>query len=278
MYHGAIKGEAMCTIGDEKDIYLKILVCVKSAPLPGSRFEPEAGSYRTDGIKFQVNEYDLFAMEEAVRVRERRGHVEIDAVTVGPPRAEEQLRKAMTLGADRGTLIDESDGPAGDPLRTARLIAAFAEGRGYDLVLCGVMSEDGQGARVGPMIAALMGLPWSTTAVKLELDEERKTAVCERELEGGRRERMELDLPALITVQSGLNTPRYGSLTNVLRVKSLDIPVLPARDLVPPGPASVELVGAAYPSRSSRCEFIEGPPEEAARALADRLREKLPSW
>jgi electron transfer flavoprotein beta subunit len=247
---------------------LKILVCVRPVPVSGStvRVNAAATGYDDTDLSFQVNEYDLVAMEEAIRIRERCGG-EVTALTVAPARFEATLRKAMNLGADRGALIAAD--PAADALATACLLAAWARAQAFDLILAGVMSEDLQRAQTGPMLAALLGLPCATTVIGLELLADRRLR-CQRELEGGRREEVELALPALITVQSGLNIPRYGSLSNVLRVKRMSIPVIPATDL---GEARQgERVRRAELARAGgRCEFIGGPPAAMADELARRL-------
>lgn len=255
----------------------KILVTVKSVPDASSRFaiDTTGKSYDPAGLVFHVNEYDLFAMEEAVRIRERLGSVEITALTVGPPPAEDQLRKAMGLGADRGVLIHYSNGPAIDAFSTASIIAAWARDKNFDLILCGVMSEDIQRCQTGPMLAQFLGLPCATTVMSMEIDQEWKKLTCHRELEGGAREGVEMDLPALVTVQSGINMPRYASLSNVLRVKAMSIPRIEAADLAAAAPA--EAVERAFiPERAPQCEMIEGTLEEAARALLEKIRARVP--
>ena len=258
---------------------MKILVCVKSVPNPTTTFRIAAAGadYEESGIVFGVNEYDLYAMEEAVRIKERFHDVEIAAVTVGPARAEAALRKAMTLGADRGLRIDDADQPASDALSVASLIAVWARDRNFELILAGVMSQDLQRGQTGPLLAQLLGLPCATTVVALKIAEDRKSLTCERELEGGLRERVELPLPALLTVQSGINNPRYASLTNVLRVKQLALPSLPAASL---GPVrrSENLLRAFLPERSAACEFLEGDPARVAEQLLAKVRRRVPVW
>jgi electron transfer flavoprotein beta subunit len=258
---------------------MKILVCVKSVPDPATTFRINAAGtgYEESGVVFGVNEYDWYAMEEAVRIKERFQDVELTALTVGPQRAEAALRKAMTLGADQGLRIDDADQPAGDALAVASLIAAYARDRNYDLIFCGVMSQDLQRGQTGPMLAQLLRLPAATTVVDLKLAEDQKSLACERELEGGRRERIALTLPALLTVQSGLNTPRYASLTNVLRVKQLDIPAIPAAFLAPVRKGE-DLLRAFLPERSAACEFLEGDVDWIAEQLIAKVRQRVPVW
>ncbi len=256
---------------------MKVLVCIKAVPDGSADYRINAAGtgYDETGLVFRVNEYDLFAMEEAVRIRERLGEVEIEAVTVGPPRVEAQLRKAMGLGADGGVVIDDSDAPATDALSVASLIAAWAQDREFDLILTGVMSEDLQRCQTGPMIAQLLGLPAATTVIAMELLDAGNKLACERELEGGLRERVELSAPALVSVQSGINEPRYASLSNVLRVRKLEIPVIDAGSLGPT--RRCEGAGRAYlPESGTGCEIIEGGLEETAAALIEEIRARVP--
>ncbi|MFO8057724.1 MAG: electron transfer flavoprotein subunit beta/FixA family protein [bacterium] len=256
---------------------MKLLVCVKAVPLPESSFciNKEGDFYDEGSLKYQVNEYDLYAMEEAIRVRESLGDVHITGVMAGPPERHDMLRKAMALGADQGVLIDDSERPARDAFTTASLISSYAKNQEFDLLLCGVMSEDLMQAQTGPMLAELLSLPCATTVVSLELGdtgpEGARTAICEREQEGGLTEKVELDLPAVITVQSGINTPRYASLTNVLRVKEMNIPVIPAPELYSGGPAE-RLVRVDYPESTGRCELLEGDAEEVSSEMIERIR------
>jgi len=258
---------------------MKILVCIKSVPDRASSFRVNAAgaSYDESGVVFGVNEYDLYAMEEAVRIKERFREVEITALTVGPPRAEAALRQAMTLGAEHGIRIDDTERPASDALAAASLIAAWARPQNFDLILAGVISEDLQRGQTGPMLAQLLGLPCATTVAAVKMAEDRKSLIAERELEGGIREQVVLPFPALLTIQSGINTPRYASLTNALRVKQLTIPVVRAASL---GPVrSCETLLRAYlPERNPACEFLQGDLVEVAEKLIEKVRARMPVW
>ncbi len=247
---------------------MRILVCIRQVPDPQSSFSAGALgiSYDEAGLKFVLNDYDRFAMEEAVRLGERFEGTEITVVSVGPERVLASIKKAMELGGQEGLHIDDTDAPANDALSIASLIAAWARDKDFDLILCGFMSEDEQRAQTGPMLAELLGLPCATTVVAEKISEDRAKIVVERELEGGMRERLELPLPALLTVQSGINVPRYGSLSNVLRVKKQEIPSISASELGPVDRCE-ENVGLYTPERSATCEIISGSSGE----IADKL-------
>lgn len=256
---------------------MNILVCIKQVPDSESDFQvdSEGINYDETGLTFRVNEYDMYAMEEAVRIKERFPGSRITVVSVGPHRVEAAVRKAMCLGADDGALIDDSGAPAEDALSVASLIASWAKDKNFDLVLCGVMSEDLARSQTGPMLAELLDLTCATTVVACEISDDRKTLTCERELSGGMRERVLLPLPGLLTIQTGINTPRYASLTNVLRVKDLEIPVVAALSLGPTRKSEITKK-ASLPRRSDVCEFLEGPVEEVAKNLIEKIRSRVP--
>ena len=251
---------------------MKILVCIKAVPNDFLHLRLNAGAtgYDEDGIAFRVNEYDLCAMEEAARIKERLGG-EITVVSLGPPRIIEQIKKAMALGADHGLLLDDPVHQDQDALSIASRIAAWAQDKNFDLILCGVMSEDMQRSQTGPMLAQILGLPCATTVIAERISDDCATITCERELEGGQRERAQLPLPALITVQSGINVPRYASLSNVLRVKQYQVPTIASAALAP-GARSEIIQRAYFPARATRCEFLTGSAERIAEKLAEKIR------
>lgn len=252
---------------------MKILVCVRSVPDLDSSFaiNPEGTGYVEEGLAFGVNEYDMYAMEEAVRIKESLKDVAITVLSAGPERAEAEIKKAMALGADSGARIDFPAYSSADALETASLIAAWAGDKKFDLVMCGVMSEDLMRCQTGPMLAQLLGMPCATTVVEMSIREDCKGLECARELETGTRERVFLPLPALVTIQSGINTPRYASLSNVLRVKKTVIPSVAAASLGTVKTCRAGLRSGLAP-RSGKCEFIEGDAEKAAEELIDRIR------
>jgi len=249
---------------------LKILVCVRAVPDLESFPAAEAPRFPAiDGLRYRLNDFDLFALEEAARWREGIG-ARVTVVTAGPARAEEQLRKAVALAGDEGYRLDLSEADDADPLRTAAALADFARPRGFGLILCGAMSEDRMRQAVGPMVAELLGLPSVSQVVRLELANNQATV--ERELEAGARERLALPLPCLLAVQTGINVPRYASLSDVLRVKKMELPVLPVNVLEAPARLGSEW---RVPERG-RCELVVGSAEEVAAVIAERIRKTAP--
>ena len=254
---------------------MKILVCVKQVPDTESAFRvDELGkSFDEAGILFRINAYDEIAVEEAVQIKEARPQVEITALTVGPARAEAVVRRALELGADHGVHIVTAAGQYLDSLQTASRIASFAKDRGFDLIFFGVMSEDEQSCQTGPMAAALLDLPCATTVISESILEGEADVRVERELEGGRRQVVELPLPAVLTLQSGINRPRYPSLSNKLRARKQKLKEIDSaagyRDR-----QCRELVRVTLPPPSKSGIFLEGTLEEKAEALIQIIHEK----
>ncbi len=254
---------------------MNILVCVKQVPDTESTFRihDDGKGFDEAGIVFRINSYDEIAVEEAVRIKEERQQVAITALTVGPPRAGAVVRRALELGADHGVHIVTDDGQYLDSLQTASCIASFARGRGFDLILCGVMSEDEQSCQTGPMAAALLDLPCATTVISERIPEDEPVVRVERELEGGRRQVVELPLPSVLTLQSGINRPRYPSLSNKLRARKQELETFDAAGMYKDRQCR-ELVRVSLPPPSKSGIFLEGTLEEKAEALIQILHEK----
>jgi len=205
---------------------VKIAVCIKRTPDTETRVRIAADGASLDeaGVKFILNPYDEFAVEEALQRRDKAGAGEVVAIALGPDAAQETIRGALAMGADRGVLLKAEKVPA-DALAVARAIAAEVKDGGYDLVLFGKMAVDDYNHAVGPMVAELLGLPCVTAISKLELEGGRGTA--EREIEGG-VEVVEFALPAVLTAEKGLNTPRYPALKGIMAAKKKPIEAKPA--------------------------------------------------
>ena len=202
---------------------MKIAVCIKRVPDTEARVKIAGDGVSIDeaGVKFILNPYDEYAIEEALQRKEKAGAGEVVIVTLGPDAAQETIRTALAMGADRGILLRSDVIPA-DGLAVAKALAAELKDGGYDLVLFGKLAGDDNNHAVGVMVAELLGLPCVTAAVKLELEGGRGTA--EREIEGG-VEVVEFALPAALTCEKGLNTPRYPALKGIMAAKKKPIEV-----------------------------------------------------
>lgn len=248
---------------------MNILVCIKQVPDMEGTFVPnEAGSWFDEtGLAWRMNEYDTFAVEEAVRLKEQLGGaVRVTALSIGPSRTVEVIRKALAMGCDDGVHIDDAEAPERDSWQIASMIAGFASGRGFDLIFTGMQSEDRGSAQVGVLVAERLGVACVTGITAFEWRD--GAMMVERELEGGRRCRLRLNPPALLTCQPGLNTPRYPTLPNIMKSKRVALSVL-----------SPESVGLESPKVSS-ANFRPHEPNAAGVILegdAETLASKVVS-
>ena len=244
---------------------MKIAVCIKRVPDTETRIRigGDGASIDESGVKFVVNPYDEFAIEEALQRKEKAGGGEVVAIALGPDAAQETIRGALAMGADRGILLKADKVPA-DALAVARALAAELKDGGWDLVLFGKLAVDDYNHGVGPMTAELLGLPCVTAVVKLELEGGR--GVAEREVEGG-VEVVEFALPAVLTADKGLNTPRYPALKGIMAAKKKPIEVKPAAL----GEARVAVTTLALPA-DRKAGRIVGEGADAVGELVRLLR------
>ncbi len=207
---------------------MKIAVCIKRVPVMEAKFAITADGTRVDetGLKYDVNDFDLWAVEAALQLKERHGNMgEVVAISLGPDAAQEQLRKVLAMGADRAVLLQAERSPA-DGLAVARALAAELKDGGYDLVLFGRIAIDSMNQMTGPMVAELLDLPCVTNVYRLEIAGGRGRA--ERVLEGA-SEVVEFPLPALLTIDDGLNKERLPSLKGIMAAKKKPLDVKPAQ-------------------------------------------------
>ena len=245
---------------------MRIAVCVKQVPSPDAtiRTNQSATWAGDDATTWTLNEPDAYALEEALRLKDRLG-AEVVAVSAGPARVTAVLRECLARGADRAVHA-EADLPPGDAAGTAEALAAALRNDPMDLVLTGLQSSDTGSGQVGVALAELLGLPHATIVVSLRVETGSLTVT--RELEAGWFENVTLPLPALVTVQSGINQLRYATLKGIMAAKKKDLRVV-AAPAVTPSPARVLKVYAPPRSRSTR--MLGGPPAEAARELVRLL-------
>ncbi|HEV2358176.1 MAG TPA: electron transfer flavoprotein subunit beta/FixA family protein [bacterium] len=254
---------------------MNIVVCVKHVPDTEAQVRIRADGLGIDesGLNFVLNFYDEHGVEEALRIKERRGGT-VTLLAAGPPRAAEGLRAGLAMGADAAVHIQDEALAGLDHLGTARVLAAAIKMLPYDLVLCGKLATDDNAAVVGPAIAEFLDLAQATSVTKLELGE--GTATAHREVEGA-VEVLEVKLPAVITVERGINEPRYPSLPGIMRAKRTPVTVralgelgLPAGALTP----HVELLGLTPPPKRQAGRRLEGEPAAVVRELVRALRDE----
>ncbi|MDF1556494.1 MAG: electron transfer flavoprotein subunit beta/FixA family protein [Deferrisomatales bacterium] len=234
-------------------------------------------SLKAAGLPYQMNEWDRFALEEAVRLKEASGG-NLTAYLLGPEECEDSLRRCLAVGADRAVRVwDPTLGSGGPWAAAATLAAAVGETR-YDLVLCGAQADDDGYGAVGGLLAELLDLPAATLVTRLEVGD--GVAVCHRELEAGWSERVELDLPAVVTIQTGINEPRYVSILGIRKARSKPIDLLDrtaldlSEDQFDPLCGFLDLVSLELPPPGREAQLLQGSPDEAARQLAAVLKEK----
>ena len=254
---------------------MKILVCVKQVPESESVIRPDhCGWVQTDLIsEYRMNRLDEFAVEEALLIKRAHPSSSIDIITVGPDRSAAVIRRALGMGADEGIhIVTESEGYLSS-FEIAAWIAGYAQGKNYDLILTGAMSEDNLQGQVGPMLAARLDFPWATSVILIHIAAEKKSIDVEREIEGGNRAIVEIQLPAVLTVQSGINSPRYPSLSNLLRANKQALKTIHAGNLTHPT-SFEDLVGVVIPKKSRAGKVLQGSSQEKAARLLTILHEK----
>jgi len=260
---------------------MKAVVCIKQVPESPDpkdiRFEGNAYTLASEGIPHVINPFDLYAIEEALQMKDKHGG-SVTVLTVGKEKAIEALREAIAMGADEAVLLSDPAFEGGDSLATARVLAAGAKKVGdFDIVLCGMQSIDMAAAEVGPALAGLLGLPPLTYVAKVDsIDFDAKKTTVHRMLETG-KEVVECSLPALMTVVKDINQPRFASLLKVRKASKAQIPVWSAQDLgLDPSTIGAQgsptrLVECKQPEPRAGGEIIEGEPEEAVEQLVQKV-------
>ncbi len=256
---------------------MKIVVCVKEVPDMESKFVVlDEAKIDESQVAFKMNDFDEFAVEEALQLKEKLGG-EVIIVSVGPDRITKDIRQAFAMGAEWGIHVNDPEIDAGDSFVVASAISKAIEKIGdVDLVLTGVMSEDNQSTVTGVMMADMMGVPHCTNVVKLEVGSDQKALTVNRELEGGLNEVIEMSAPAILSIQSGINQPRYPTLPGIMKAKKKRLDVMKAGDLglseVGAAGSKTEFIKMYIPVAEHKAEIIEGDAQTAAATLVDKLK------
>ena len=246
---------------------MKIAVCIKRVPDSETRVKiaPDGKSIDEAGVKFVMNPYDEFAVEEALRRKEKAGSGEVAIICLGPAAAQETIRTALAMGADRGVLLSADKLPT-DPFEIARILAAELKSTSWDLILFGRMAIDDYNHQVGALTAELLGLPCVTAVSHLDIEDTK--GVAEREIEGG-IEVLEFPLPAVLTTDKGLNDPRYPALKGIMAAKKKPLEVKPVQAMA----GAIEVVALSLPADRKEGKIVgEGP--GAVAELVRLLREE----
>jgi electron transfer flavoprotein beta subunit len=257
---------------------MKIMVCIKQVPHQDARLDVNgAGTWiAEDNIKFEINQYDQHALEAALALKDKDASTEVVVVSVGPERVTQSLRTALGMGADRAVHVKDAAADGSDALGTAKLLAAIGKAESPDMIFAGFMADDGNFAAVGPMLATLLGVPHTTTAVSFA--KENGTVRVERELEGGALEVVEVKTPCLVTTQTGMNQVRYASLKGIMAAKKKPIDVKSVADLgltgqVGEAAAKVKVEKLYTPARGQGAEMLSGSVDEIVTKLVAKIKE-----
>ncbi|WP_135821555.1 electron transfer flavoprotein subunit beta/FixA family protein [Halostella litorea] len=259
---------------------MKVLVTVKEVAEVEDDFEIEGTEIGSQYLAYDLNEWDDYAVEEAVQIAEAGDDVEVVAVTIGPERSEETIRMALAKGADRAVRVWDEALEGVDLLDVGakvRLLEAVVAEEDPDLVLSGVQAGDDAFGATGVALADEIGFEWAAVVNQLDLDADGGVAHVHRELEGGVDEVTDVELPAVLTIQTGINEPRYASLRGIRQAQSKEIAPKDLDDLglsAADVESELELTGMYEPETESDATYFEGSPEEEAGQLADMLRDK----
>ena len=253
---------------------MKILVCIKVVPDMESRFKPSADGAWFDeaDLAWRMNEYDEYAVEEGVRLKEKLGgDTDVTVLSIGPERVKEVVKKALAMGCDRAVHVHDDASHKKDSFEIASLIHSFAKDKGFEVVFTGMQSQDRGSAQVGVYLAGLLGIACVTTIVEFALAD--GAASVKREFEGGVKAEVKSSLPALFTCQLGLNTPRYPTLPNIMKAKKKELNTVAVADLQKADAlAATEKV--FIPEKKGGAQILEGEPAELADKLIAILKEK----
>jgi electron transfer flavoprotein beta subunit len=251
---------------------MKIVVAVKQVPARDSqlRIAPAGKWIEEADLSYEINEPDAYALEEALQLKEKHGG-EVVVLCAGPARAAQTVREALAKGADRAIHIEEENLGVFDPLATARLLAAALKPEVPDLILTGLQSDDFGYGQTGVILAELLGLPHATIIMQVEKLDGRIRV--KRELEEGWFQHVEMPLPALLTIQSGINRLRYATLMGIKKAKTKELKRLTAAGLgITVDSPSIVLERVYLPEHTKRTQLFDGSPKEAAAQLVEKLK------
>src|SRR5579884_137384 len=250
---------------------MKILVCIKQVPQKDVPLKlNEAGMWIREDVSYEVNEPDAYALEAALRQTEKHGG-EVVAITAGPARSQQVLREALAKGADRAIHLEDAAFVGLDAYNTARAFAAAIKDEKFDLIFTGLQSDDYGFAQTGVILAELLGWPHATIIMQIEKKD--GGIRVKRELESGFFQFVEMPLPAVLTIQSGINKLRYATLIGIKQAKNKPLRKVTFAEVQSAISPNLQQIQRLYiPQKTKRTELLEGPPAEVAKKLVDKLR------
>jgi electron transfer flavoprotein beta subunit len=256
---------------------MKIAVCIKQVPTREwqPRLREDKAWIREQDASFELNEPDAFALEEALRLREKHGG-EVVVCAAGPARVQQVIREALARGADRALHVEDEALASADASITSAALASAMADEHFDLVLTGLQSDDQGHAQVGVMLAERLGVPHSTIIMEVQIDPSSGSGQAarlrvKRELEGGWFQWIGMPLPAVLTIQSGINQLRYATLKGIMAAKKKEIRRVPLPSGLAP---SQRILALSLPARTKQTKMITGSAADIARELARLLRDE----
>jgi len=259
---------------------LDVIVCVKHVPETAEaelKIDSSGKAIEKTGLVFDINEWDDYALEEAVRIKEKQDGT-VTAITIGPQDSDSTLRKCLARGADKAIRLTDPKFEGSDGFAIAKILYSVIKTLHYDLILTGMQAGDDGSAMVGPILAQMLSLPHGTMVKKIELGT--GTAKINRELEGGLEEQVEVKLPALFSVQTGINEPRYVSIMGIRKAMQKEIKVMTLADTglteneVGTEGSWIKIEKLYVPPVEKQAEFLKGSPDEVAAKITDILKSR----
>jgi len=248
---------------------VNILVCIKQVPAKDAPLAIAGNWIRESDIGFEMNEPDSYALEEALRLKEKHGG-EVVAVSMGPERVKQTIKEALAKGADRAIHIADDNFAQLDPLGSAKSLAAAMKQQKFDLVLTGLQSDDQGFGQTGVLLAGVLDVPHATIIMAIEFDGQKMK--LKRELEAGWFQHLECPLPAVLTIQSGINKVRYATLKGIMAAKKKEIATVTRESLGVSVEPTQRVEKIYVPTKTKKTEFLTGPPKEVAAKLVEKLK------
>jgi electron transfer flavoprotein beta subunit len=253
---------------------VKILVCMKQVPQKDAPLKlNDTGAWIREDVSYEVNEPDAYALEEALRQKEKHSG-EVVVITAGPARAQQVLREALAKGADRALHLEDNAFVGLDAFNTARAFAAAIKDEQFDLIFTGLQSDDYGYAQTGVILAELLGWPHATIIMQIEKTD--SGIKVKRELEAGYFQFVEIPLPAVLTIQSGINKLRYATLIGIKQAKNKPLRNVALAEVQPAVGRNLQKIERLYvPQKTKKTEHVEGAPVEIAKKLVEKLRNEI---
>ena len=253
---------------------MKILVCMKQVPQKDAPLKlNEGGTWIREDVSYEVNEPDAYALEEALRQKEKHGG-EVVVITAGPARAQQVLREALAKGADRAIHLEDDKFVGLDALNVSKAFAAAIKDEQFDLIFTGLQSDDYGYAQTGVLLAQLLGYPHATIIMQIEKND--AGIKVKRELEAGFFQFVQMPLPAVLTIQSGINKLRYATLIGIKQAKNKPLRKVAWDEVSSAIGENLQKIEKLYvPQKTKKTEFIEGPAGEVAKKLVDKLKNEV---